>query len=408
MADFRRILSTLRRAAARLCTGLAVWWCLSGLTFAAGPEAVVRLVDGNEAVFRGGSANGRAVQAGGKAVAWRDIEAIVWKRPVAARIDAPVLFLVNGDKVRIAPTAVDDTALSGNWADLPAVAPLRLPLEFLRGGIVAPARDERRRAALWRLVGTARGKQDRILLRNGDEVAGELTGFDGREWRLGPKETDAVPENLTQAVILSRDLLADSPKTPSRLLVRLAEGSTFTASDVTFTENTARCQSPLFGLVELPLVAMAEVRPLDGRVHYLSDWTYLSYQPTPYLTREWPLGRDEATTGTELVIGETGYSKGVGLHAPAELSVTLNGALRFFAADVGLAPEGRGGDGATIEVEVDGEKRLRVDLDPQATAPVVLTPVQLAGAKRLTIRVDSGAGADILDHAVLGNARLVE
>lgn len=385
-----------------------MWCLLSGLAFAAGPEAVVRTVDGNESVFRGSSANGRAVQAGGKSVAWREIEAIVWKRPAAARIDAPALFLVNGDKIRIAPTAVDDTALSGKWADLPGITPLRLPLEFLRGGIVAPVRNERRRAALWSQIGNSRGNQDRILLLNGDEVAGELTGFDGREWRLGPKETDSVPENLTQAVLLSSDLLAESPKVPARLLVRLAEGSTFTASDVTFTEDTARCQSPLFGLVELPLVAMAEVRPLDGRVHYLSDWSYLGYQSRPYLTRGWPLGRDQSTTGTELVIGETGYSKGLGVHAPAELSVTLKGALRYFAAEVGLAPAGRGGKGATIEVEVDGEKRLSVDLDPEATAPVVLAPVQVAGAKRLTIRVEPGAGADILDHAILGHARLVE
>ncbi len=339
-------------------------------------------------------------------VPWNEVEAVIWKRPAVARLDAPALFLANGDRLRIAPAAVDESTLSGGWADLPAVAPVRVPLEFLRGALLVPPRDERQRASLWRQLLASSAKTDRVLFRNGDEIAGELSGFDGQTWRLGPAENDNAPASLALAVLLSPDLLATPPVLKSRLLVRLAEGSQFTASEIRFTDEQLLCSTQLLGEVTLPLMAIAEIRPLDGRCLYLSDVASLDDRGTPWLTRAWPLGRDQSTTGMELIIGERGYSKGLGMHAPSEVSLTLDGGANNFAADVGLAPAGQGGGGATVEVVVDGKPVWSRALLPGETAPVAVPRVPLLNAKKLTLRVLNGPRANILDHVVWGNARI--
>jgi len=394
------------------------WWSLSAVVLcgfvltagranAAGPEAVVQLVDGGERPLSGGAPDGKGVSTGGRIVPWNEIDAIVWNRPAVAELDPPALFLSNGDRIRIEPTKVDETALTGTWADVPATKPVTIPLEFLRGAILSMPGKVRRREAVWKRLLDSRMPSDRILLRNGDEIAGELSGFDGKTWRLGAGDANTVRADLALSLSLSADLLVDPPPLKSRLIIRLAEGSSFTAGSVRLAEESARFQTQMFGEIELPLAAVAEIRPLDGRSVYLSDLSALEYRPSAFLTREWPLGRDRSTTGTELIIGSKGYSKGLGVHAPAEIVIPLDGQTKSFMTEVGLAPEGQMGGGAIAEVLVDGQVVRKQALLPSVDQPIALPAIPLSGARQLTLRVQTGPKADILDHVVWGNARLI-
>jgi len=106
----------------------------------------------------------------------------------------------------------------------------------------------------------------------------------------------------------------------------------------------------------------------------------------------------ESVDALPLRIGQRTYSKGLGLHANAEVCVSLDGRFDLFAAEVGVLPCGQPGGTAICQVDVDGQRRFDGRLMRQGEAPQSLR-VSVAGAHRLVLRV-TDAGDGILNDAV--------
>ena len=149
------------------------------------------------------------------------------------------------------------------------------------------------------------------------------------------------------------------------------------------------------------------IQPLSGRATYLSDLTAISYKQLPYLTLAWPYRGDLNVTGTQLRAGERLYAKGLGMHSTARLTYRLDKAYRWFAAELAIDDETRGGGSVTFRVFVDADERYVSPIVRGGAAPLPVR-VDLAGGKQLSLIVDFAERADELDHANWLNARLVE
>ena len=113
-----------------------------------------------------------------------------------------------------------------------------------------------------------------------------------------------------------------------------------------------------------------------------------------------------ASAGLPLRIAGRTFSKGIGLHANAEVVVPLGGRYQTFEALVGVFPSDQPGGTATLQIDVDGQRRFDSGVMKQNDPARPLT-VSLPGASEMILRV-SDAGDGILNDAVnLAEARLM-
>ncbi|HEY3268105.1 MAG TPA: NPCBM/NEW2 domain-containing protein [Armatimonadota bacterium] len=101
-----------------------------------------------------------------------------------------------------------------------------------------------------------------------------------------------------------------------------------------------------------------------------------------------------------LTLGGVVYQHGLGVYAPSEMHIRLNGSARRFTALVGIDSARKSGS-VVFEVRLDGRSVLRTRVLRAGDAPQRID-VDLRGAKRLWLRVDDaddGASGDVANWA---------
>lgn len=127
--------------------------------------------------------------------------------------------------------------------------------------------------------------------------------------------------------------------------------------------------------------------------------------------------RDRSVVGGPLRLGDTVYSKGLGVHSYCRLDYALEGRFRRFRATIGLdasaRPEpGAPGSGAAghvvFRVWLDGEKRLEAAMGPDDAPRDIDLPIR--GGKTLGLEVDFGKNDLFLarDRANWAQARILK
>ncbi|MFG2494021.1 NPCBM/NEW2 domain-containing protein [Streptomyces caniferus] len=116
------------------------------------------------------------------------------------------------------------------------------------------------------------------------------------------------------------------------------------------------------------------------------------------------VGESDAGDGRPLSIGGTGFAKGLGVHAPSEVSFYTGGRCSVFTAQVGIDDESGDRGSVGFEVWADGKQ---VATSPSVTgadaARTVGAPVAGARTVRLVV-TDGGDGIDY-DHADWADAK---
>jgi len=94
------------------------------------------------------------------------------------------------------------------------------------------------------------------------------------------------------------------------------------------------------------------------------------------------------------------------VHSGSELTYRLEGGWRRFEATVGIDDSAHGGGSAVFIVKLDGREAWRSgELTGRSGAQPVR--IELGEAKELTLAVDYGRNAHVLDRADWAEARLV-
>jgi hypothetical protein len=303
-----------------------------------------------------------------------------------------------------------------------------LPMEALAGVVLRSPGGKNRDMLLDRIV-QATGDADRLILDNGDELAGQVESISAEDESVSLK-TAAGPTKIkldrVVAVLFnpSLRLKPDAKKNPDaknipaiRAWVGLADGSRLLASRLVLDDQAAAVSILGDATLKTTPERVVFLQPLGGRAIYLSDLKVKpeDYRQTPYLDLPWPYKNDRSVVGGLLRTGGLLCLKGIGVHAAAEISYDLtpqllglknNQQAARFEALVCLDDSAAGQGSATFRVLVDGQERFASKKLHASDRPAPVS-VDLRGAKRLTLVVDYADRADVLAHADWLDARII-
>lgn len=253
------------------------------------------------------------------------------------------------------------------------------------------------------------GKLDCLVLRNGEELSGTVVAIaEGkvtfRAEILG--QLDMAFDRLAAVAFAAEEAPRRAPPGSLLAIVHTDDGSTLTGRIRTLAKGKINVQT-LFGAALTSDVArVLQIEFRGGRLVHLSDLDAAEVKETPFFDVVWRHRRDRSVDGGPLRIGARTYRKGLGVHSRCELTYAIEGAYSRFLSDFGIDEEVGDRGNVDVTVLVDGKARFERKGVTGKHGPIRIA-VDVAKAKRLTLRVDFGAELDICDHADWGNARLI-
>ncbi|MBM4094048.1 MAG: hypothetical protein FJ276_32265 [Planctomycetes bacterium] len=350
---------------------------------------------------------------------------VLWGTYADRDRDCQLVFADGGmlvaDVLAIEPDAV--VVAGRRWADA------RIPPGLVRGIVFRPPADPLVRDMLYFRVLDELREEDRLVLENGDELAGRMPtpvrpepgGFHPTsfQWPVrGRSELMTVPVERVVAVLFASDKRAAARAPEPATLVGLRDGSRLYVRRIERKENVLELELTNGHRLATaptstadPWGAVTLLQPLDDRVVYLSDLEPLAYQHTAFLAVDWPYRRDRSVSGGRLRHLGHVATKGLGMHSSSRLAYDLPG--RFRALHAELAIDQRAGSQGSVTYRVflqdpSGEWKKAFESEPvRGAQPAVPVRVELSDAVRVALIVDFADRADQWDHANWLNARLI-
>jgi hypothetical protein len=388
-------------------------WCLPGNQIASAPF----LLETSDRELATGSLvqlsedwtvrlNGReGVQAPGKCVvALRRVGAVLPPIPVRRFV-----LLVNGDVIPFSGIRVIDerfvlNPLLGNTKEV-RLSPSQVALVWFS----APD-GERHSDQLRRKLAAGQRTRDRVLLRNGDNLEGALTGVDENKVRLEvDKRKQEMPVSKIALIAMNTELASRrKPKGPYGRLV-LANGGRLSLSSATADGETLTGKLTSGVPIQVRIQDVVSLSIVQGCAEYISDLKPNKIEQTPYLDAAMPPVVDGTAKDRDLRVGGSSYDKGIGMHGACRMTFDLGGAYKLFESLVGLDDiTGREGS-ARVQVLVDGKTRkLGIEGDLTHRNGPMTVRVDVSGAKHLTLVVDFGERGDVQADVNWVDARLIK
>lgn len=115
-------------------------------------------------------------------------------------------------------------------------------------------------------------------------------------------------------------------------------------------------------------------------------------------------GEDDAQDGGPIIIAGNVYSKGLGVHAPAEVRYEVMGQCDRFSAEVGIDEEMKSSGSIIFEVWGDGKRLYETDVI-RGEDDAVSLEVDISGVQELLL-ITNDNGENGSDHGDWGNAQL--
>ncbi len=340
----------------------------------------------------------------------------LWGQFVEPRAQSQVV-LADGSLIVAEVIAVDKDRLSADWA---LGGEFKLPLEWVGGILLAPPVDRQAADALrFRLhrsdaaaTRSSKDDSDRLILLNGDELAGEILSLDENavKIRTAAGEMTIAKEKIA-AASFNPSLAAKPNPADARVWVGTTDGSRILASSVVIEGNAAKLKLAGGVSLSVPSSKIVAIQPLAGRTTYVSDLKPAGYQHIPFLDLSWPYKTDRNVLGTQLRAGGRLYLKGIGMHSAARLTYNLDKPYRTFATEAAIDDQTGGRGSAVFRVYTDdgsGAWQLKFEspIVRGGAAPLPIS-VDLSAAKRLSLLVDFADHGDEQAHADWLNARLL-
>ncbi|WP_067503121.1 glycoside hydrolase family 97 catalytic domain-containing protein [Actinoplanes sp. TFC3] len=180
------------------------------------------------------------------------------------------------------------------------------------------------------------------------------------------------------------------------------------AAEFTFAGDSGYPDRPGAQTVHVEQAVRTLVTPPDpSGTAAISDLPFLSeangYGP---VERDSSNGEAAGGDGHPLTIRGTVYAKGLGMHAPGEVTVWLGGTCTSFTAQVGIDDEVGESGSADFQVLGDDGQVLGASGVRRSADPALALDVDVTGVRILTLRATDGGDGKNFDHADWGDARL--
>lgn len=309
------------------------------------------------------------------------------------------VLLSNGDEIVAAAVGIADEALTVQRRARSMDAEPAVPLEFVRA-IRPITGDTEVDLGVLRQVLRGKFRSDTLLLRSGDRWEGDILSWDESGCRLRTASGEQIfAADTLAAVVLDPALLADSPASPARNIVCLADGSMLSAVSIVTTEAQWRMKLIAGAELRVPIDAVRRIDFVGPAVQPLSAITPTEFDQQPFLTRSPRFERDRNVDCGPLQIGNASGDWGLGVWSGVRLAWTLPSGFSRFETVVGVdAAAGRGGS-VDFVVLVDGVERARSGPRTGSDSPLALGPIAISGALRLELVTEFATGGDVLDYA---------
>ncbi len=311
-----------------------------------------------------------------------------------------LVLLANGDRLVARSTAITDDVLTVAWKIGAVQNDLKLPLETVAAVVLDLPAAKADRQRLFADLQTLPPGDDIVLLANGDRTQGEFEQLDGAFVTLkqatGPLKLD---RSRVRAIRFNPALTSASKVEGRRSVISLIDGTRFTVMSVELKEAKLRLAAPSQQALTLPLASVVSCHFYGSRVISLADREPVEVSLTPYLAARWPLVKNANVLRGPLSLRGTEYGVGLGMHSRMAATYALNPLDREFRATVGIDDLANGAGSVRFAIELDGNRVWTSDEITGRSLPLVIPPVTVRGAQRLTLFVDFGQQADVADYA---------
>ncbi len=331
------------------------------------------------------------------------------RKPLKKSSGAKVL-LANADVLHVTPTTIDEEFLTARWNQFAELAPIRIPLESVRGIVLQPPSDQAARNRLTRAITEPTLTSDLIILKNRDKIAGRLSGLSSGRFSIERSMGETVVAQEDALALAFNPELVSFPKARGRtLMMTLRDGSRIELRQL-LSRNNGRfsCQT-LFG-AELTIEAglVRSIRFLGGPTVYLSDLTPADVSYTPLFEAiVFPMQINRNVDGGPLKIRGREFARGLGMHSKTSASWKLGKSYHTFQASVGIDDVSNGAGSAVFSVLLDGKPAWRSRELTGRDEAVVIPRLDVSSADQLTLVVEFGQLLDVGDHADWGNPLLI-
>ncbi|MEZ6057322.1 MAG: NPCBM/NEW2 domain-containing protein [Planctomycetaceae bacterium] len=335
-------------------------------------------------------------------------------RPIEAAATDWLLF-VNGDRWQVNNFRIVDGELSvlptqsetvpSKKTDDTSVTPLTaawvaVPLETLRG-IVLSSASSQQRPRIERQIGRWADAADRLLLKNGDELSGELGDCGPTSLLFTTSVGDVTLERGQVAAIVFNTELLNPPATKTNFAsLTLQDSSTLTLSNITYEKEADSLRMTTDAGVSLT-ISCSSVQGVDfysSTVQPLDRLTPALVQGATFLGEPIRLTLNRNARDLPLTMGGATFPRGFGVVSRTEMTFSIDGDWREFQAFVGLDDAAR--QQGSVEFVVLGDDKELFRVTRKGNDPAISTGrLSIHKVKRLTLVVDYSDRADIQDLA---------
>ncbi|QDU60033.1 NPCBM/NEW2 domain protein [Planctomycetes bacterium Pan216] len=321
-------------------------------------------------------------------------------RPEGSQVLFPTGEVIAGD---IMTSEEETVVLQGKFNGR-----LEIPLTVVQGVILLESVDATKEKIedLTRAIRQGKRTGDQVLLKNGDALTGLFLKLSSANVEIMKDDAEAqVDREVVAALAIDPTLLDYRAPEGLHALLRFKDGSSIRVSEMTTDGWELKAMTAIGLPVEIDSRLLVDVTMYNGRAVYLSDLEPVEEVAEAYWDDRRERRQDLNVLGQPIRIGETVYTKGIGVKSHSSLSYDV-GSYERFEAIAGL--DRAAGYLASVRflVLVDGETRFDSGEMTVRSEPAAIN-VDIAGGKRLTLVVDYASRGDVQDYADWADARMV-
>lgn len=242
-----------------------------------------------------------------------------------------------------------------------------------------------------------------------DRVEGPIGSFTAGKLNL---TLGGKPFPVEMKRIKALALAPRAPQSPAAagagllVAIDLGGGERLTGRWAKLTEDLLSIRMGWGETIDIPVASISRIEVKNGRLVFLSDLKPSEVRQIPYLDSAYPHRVDRSVSGKPMRLGGRVYARGIGVHSRSELTYTLDGTYKTFAATVGLDDSVAGAGSVVFRVYGDDKPLFESPALRGGDAPVPVK-VDMKGVLLLRLEVDYADNGDVGDHANWADAQLL-
>ena len=319
--------------------------------------------------------------------------------PLLSHAREGLVILANDDRIHAELLRSEEDFVFVRLISCPEIGELKIPLETMQAACFLWPATRQLRTQFIQKIAKKNQTSDLFYLNNGDNLEGELLGFDTHTFRFDSRAGEtSVPRKGIQFFTINPELINFPQPDQLRYRMALTNGSRVTVSSLALDQNEVTAKT-LFGAeLHCNVKRLISITPLGGQVVPLSELKPAEFKFTPYFSQRWSWHQNRNVLSGPLRVGGKEFASGLGMHSAAELHYQLEGKYAAFQTEVGIDDSTQGKGDVKVVILVDQRIVFQQAIQGASQQTVVVPRIDLRGARELILKVDFGKNADIQDH----------